>query len=396
MAVGQGNGLEVEEFTGHNPTVLDFNYDDNALVFIDTEGHVHRIRPDISNEEFLGLFVILVADEEPPIAWEEALQPELRQAEANRYAYSNFARFRDFYLFSDPTYNNGFGRIVVLAQDKHVAVIVGDTDTLRIGEYMWIGGEHAANEFDEYGSVVIATSTRTSHSLVTPYRITIIKLIEVNEGEYRVFKYGTDVLSLRASTGAESPVESVKFKDGNFFYIDANPIDGTRKVKQMRTCTNLQYYDTRSHECLPCPPGYATTSFQQTSCVRCDDLWYGADPSSLEYYMAMELCADPEADYYLNNPAQTESEATPTAGVVIDTQNFSTKISVWWIIIGVVILLLVIAIILVLILWRAYKMQQKSNKRERNQGNEEKEPRAETFELVPTHPRSSFVADSRR
>ena len=158
----------MEEFTGHNPTVLDFNYDDNALVFIDTEGHVHRIRPDISNEEFLGLFVILVADEEPPIAWEEALQPELRQAEANRFAYSNFARFRDFYLFSDPTYNNGFGRIVVLAQDKHVAVIVGDTDTLRIGEYMWIGGEHAANEFDEYGSVVIATSTRTSHSLVTP------------------------------------------------------------------------------------------------------------------------------------------------------------------------------------------------------------------------------------
>ena len=214
-----------------------------------------------------------------------------------------------------------------------------------------------------------------------------------------MFKYGTDVLSLRASTGAESPVESVKFKDGNFFYIDANPIDGTRKVKQMRTCTNLQYYDAQSHECAPCPPGYATTTFQQTSCVRCDDLWYGADPSSLEYYMAMKLCADPEADYYLNNPSaptQTGGETTPAGGVAIDAQNLSTKISVWWIIIGVVILLLVIAIILVLILWRAYKMQQKSNKRERNQGNEEKEPRAETFELVPTHPRSSFVADSRR
>ena len=245
----------MEEYTGRKPTALDFNYADNALVFVDTDGHVHRIRPDISNEEFLGLFVILVADEAPPAAWREALRPDVTQVGANRYAYSNFARFRNFYLFSDPSFNYGFGRIVVLAQDRHVAVLVGDTDTLRIGEFMWIGGEHAANESDEFGSVVIATSTRTSDSLVTPYRITIIKLIEVNEGEYRVFKYGTDVLSLRASVGEESPVKSVRFKDGNFFYIDTNPVDGTRKVRQMRTCTNFQYYETRSRQCLPCPPG---------------------------------------------------------------------------------------------------------------------------------------------
>ena len=265
---------------------------------------------------------------------------------------------------------------------------------------MWIGGEHAVNEFDEFGSVVIATSTRTSHSLVTPHRITMIKLIEVNDREYRAFKYGTDVLSLRASPGEESPVESVRFKDGNFFYVDANPVDGTRKMRQVQTCTNFQYYDTGSHECLPCPPGQGTTTFQQTSCVRCDELWYGAGSSSLEYYMAMELCADPERDYYRINPPKVEEviketeEAldTLTGGTPIDTQNVATKLSVWWIIIGGGMLLLVIAIILVLILWRAYKMQQQSNKRGRYSIEEDK-PKAEAFEIVPSHPRPSFIDD---
>ena len=65
------------EYTGHIPAALDFNYADNALVFVDTEGHVHRVRPDIIDEEFLGLFDILVKDEAPPAAWRGALRPKV-------------------------------------------------------------------------------------------------------------------------------------------------------------------------------------------------------------------------------------------------------------------------------------------------------------------------------
>ena len=85
--------------------------------------------------------------------------------------------------------------------------------------------------------------------------------------------------------------------------------------------------------------------------------------------MAMKLCADPEGDYYRRNtPVTVETEEGVDkleGGTPIDTQNFAAKINVWWIIIAVVMLLLVIAIVLVLILWRAYKMQKKSNKQER-------------------------------
>lgn len=89
-------------------------------------------------------------------------------------------------------------------------------------------------------------------------------------------------------------------------------------------------------------------------------MWYGADPSSLEYYLSMELCANPEEDYYINNPPIiTVAEIEETLFDAEDTTS-SMKISVWWFIIGVTIFLIIIAIILVLILWRAYKMQQKS------------------------------------
>ena len=94
---------------------------------------------------------------------------------------------------------------------------------------MWIGAEHATNDFNEFGDVVIATSTRSSSSLVSPYRITLMKLIKIKDGEYKAFKYGTDILSLKSSTKEE--IESIIFKDGNFLYIETNPINGSRKVK---------------------------------------------------------------------------------------------------------------------------------------------------------------------
>lgn len=136
-------------------------------------------------------------------------------------------------------------------------MIVGNNETLKIGEYMYIGAEHAPNEFDEIGNIVIGISTRSSKSPVSPYRITLMKLIEINEGEYKPFKYGKDILSLRSST-SES-IESVKFKNGDFFFMDQ--VNGSRNVKQMRSCTNMQYYNNQTHTCLPCPPGQGTTTF---------------------------------------------------------------------------------------------------------------------------------------
>lgn len=91
----------------------------------------------------------------------------------------------------------------MLADNKLVAQLVGDSDTLKIGEYMWIGGAHTADR-----EVIIATSTRASHSLVTPYNIQILKLIEERDG-FKLFKYGTDIASLRTSIG--SPIESLIF-----------------------------------------------------------------------------------------------------------------------------------------------------------------------------------------
>lgn len=54
---------------------------------------------------------------------------------------------------------------------------------------------------------------------------------------------------------------------------------------------------------MPCAPGQGTTTFQQAECVPCDELWFGAAPTSLEYHMSMTLCIDPEDDYYNNNPS---------------------------------------------------------------------------------------------
>ena len=88
----------------------------------------------------------------------------------------------------------------MIVKNRLIAEIKGDTDTLRVGEFIWIGGSQAANEFDEFGQVIIATSTRSSRSPVSPYSITIMKLIEVKDGEYRLFKYGTDILTLRMSS----------------------------------------------------------------------------------------------------------------------------------------------------------------------------------------------------
>jgi len=318
-------------------------------------GSIHRIKPVVEETQYF--FDIFVPDENPPFRWNASLFPD-----GLNYTYSNLARFRSIYLFSDPHHKGGFGRISVIANDKLIAEIIGDDDTFRIGEHIWIGGTTAEDESGGYGDIVIGTSTRDSLSDTSPYHIQLLKLFRLEEGGFKLYKYGSAMLTVQAYQFVTDDLDSIVFKDGNFFFIEINSLSNTRRVRGIRICSNTEYYDTVTNDCYPCPESQGTVDFQQESCMSCGDLWYGASKTSIEYITARRICSEPEEHYYTSHPAVLRPEVAAANEVIKQKEEVikdaQMKMSLWWIVIGVLLCVFIIAAILVLFLLRTYKHQQ--------------------------------------
>ena len=55
------------------------------------------------------------------------------------YTYSKFARFKDFYLFSDFTFDSSLGRVAILKGHELIGEIRGEPGKELLGQYLWIG-----------------------------------------------------------------------------------------------------------------------------------------------------------------------------------------------------------------------------------------------------------------